>query len=90
LAPFNRGLVELPPDPALVREFKSLQRVAGRSGKESVEHPRGSRNDMANAVVGCLRLLNKVDWDQMVPIVMPYVFSNGPRNIPGQHSPRVI
>ena len=90
LAPFNRGLVELPPDPALVREFKSLQRVAGRSGKESVEHPRGSRNDLANAVVGCLRLLNKVDWDQMVPVVLPIVMSAGRRNLPGQHSPRVI
>ena len=60
LAPFNRGLVELPPDPALVREFKSLQRVAGRSGKESVEHPRGCHDDLANAVVGCLRLLSRV------------------------------
>jgi hypothetical protein len=48
LAPFNRGLVELPDMPALVREFKSLQRVAGRSGKESVEHPRGGHD--------CLRI----------------------------------
>jgi hypothetical protein len=59
LAPFNRGLVELPPDLALVRELKSLQRVAARSGKESVEHPRGSHDDLANAVAGCLHLLSK-------------------------------
>jgi hypothetical protein len=66
LAPFNRGLVELPPDLALVREFKSLQRVAGRSGKESVEHPRGCHDDMANSVVGSLRLLSKVE--QKIPM----------------------
>jgi hypothetical protein len=59
LAPFNRGLVELPPDLALVRELKSLQRVAARSGKESVEHPRGSHDDLANALAGCLHLLSK-------------------------------
>ena len=67
LAPFNRGLVELPPDLALVREFKSLQRVAGRSGRESVEHPRGCHDDLANSVVGCLRLLSRVE--RKIPMV---------------------
>jgi hypothetical protein len=67
LAPFNRGLVELPPQPPLLREFKSLQRVAGRSGKESVEHPRGSHDDLSNAVVGCLRLLSRAK--QKIPFV---------------------
>jgi hypothetical protein len=67
LAPFNRGLVELPPHLALVREFKSLQRVAGRSGRESVEHPRGCHDDLANSVVGCLRLLSRVE--RKIPMV---------------------
>jgi hypothetical protein len=41
--------------PPLVRELKLLQRVAGRTGKESVEHPRGSHDDLANSVCGCLQ-----------------------------------
>jgi hypothetical protein len=74
LAPFNRGLVELPEHLPLLREFKSLQRVAGRTGKESVEHPRGSHDDLANSVAGCLQLLSKVE--QKIPMVGAVVWSS--------------
>ena len=85
LAPFNRSLVELPNLSPLVHEFKSLQRVAGRSGKESVEHPRGSHDDYANAVAGCLHLLTaRPAWEEPGH-VMPFVVGT-PRYIPGQHS----
>jgi hypothetical protein len=67
LAPFNRGLVELPNLSPLVHEFKSLQRVAGWSGRESVECPRGSHDDLANSVAGCLHLLSRVE--QKIPMV---------------------
>jgi hypothetical protein len=73
LAPFNRGLVELPEHLPLLREFKSLQRVASRTGKESVEHPRGSHDDLANAVAGCLQLLSKVE--QKIPLVGALTYS---------------
>jgi hypothetical protein len=82
LAPFNRGLVELPDLPPLVRELKLLQRVAGRTGKESVEHPRGGHDDLANAVCGCLQLLSAVVWDEPA-IVAPVVAWGTPRAVPG-------
>jgi hypothetical protein len=71
---FNRGLVELPDLPQLVREFKSLQRVAGRTGKESVQHPRGCHDDMSNSTVGCPYLLSAVASDEP-PIVTPFIYS---------------
>ena len=81
LAQFNRGVVELPDQPSLLRELKLLQRVAGRTGKESVEHPRGAHDDLANAVAGCLHLLSVVDHNA-VSLVAPF-YVGTPRSIPG-------
>ncbi len=54
---FNRGLIELPPDPILIRELKLLERRPGLMGKEAVSHPRGVHDDRANAVAGVIRVL---------------------------------
>jgi hypothetical protein len=50
-----------------------LIQLAGRTGKESVEHPRASRDDLANSVTGCLQLLSKVE--QKIPMVGAAVWS---------------
>jgi hypothetical protein len=39
---FNRGLVELPDEPILIRELRLLERHPGNSGKDSVSHPRNA------------------------------------------------
>jgi hypothetical protein len=62
---FMRGLIELPPHEAMIREFRLLERDLGTGGKETIGHPRGVFDDMANAVCGCLRVLAKpgFSWD---------------------------
>jgi hypothetical protein len=56
---WTRGLVGVPNDPILLRELRLLERIPGRIGKDQVSHPRGARDDRANAVCGCLRVLSR-------------------------------
>jgi hypothetical protein len=61
---FSRGLVRLPDHPKLLRELRLLERHTARSGKDTVDHPRGGHDDHANAVCGCLRsLANYLGFD---------------------------
>ncbi len=48
----NSGRVELPNEPALLRELRSLERRRGPSGRDRVDHPPGAHDDRANAVAG--------------------------------------
>jgi hypothetical protein len=38
--------------------LRLLERRTHRSGRDTVDHPRNGRDDHANAVCGCLRLLS--------------------------------
>lgn len=53
---FARHAIELPDHPRLVRELRMLERQTHRSGKDSIDHPRGGSDDHANALAGCLYL----------------------------------
>jgi hypothetical protein len=61
---FARGLVRLPDHARLLRELRLLERHTHRSGKDTVDHPRGGHDDHANAVCGALWLLSarNTDW----------------------------
>ena len=66
---FARGLVRLPDHPKLLRELRLLERHTHRSGRDSVDHPRGERDDFANSCCGVLRSLSNalsvytaMDW----------------------------
>jgi hypothetical protein len=50
---FTRGLISIPDNPVLVRELRLLERKTHRSGQDTVDHPRGAHDDLANAVCGC-------------------------------------
>jgi hypothetical protein len=50
----NSGRVELLDNGRLLSQFAALQRRAGRSGKDSVDHPRDAHDDLANSVAGVL------------------------------------
>jgi hypothetical protein len=63
---FARGLVRLPDHPRLLRELRLLERHTHRSGKDSVDHPRGGHDDHANAVCGALWLLSA-----KAPLIIP-------------------
>ena len=44
----------LPDHPKLLRELRLLERHTARSGKDSVDHPRGGHDDLANACAGAI------------------------------------
>jgi hypothetical protein len=56
---FTRGLVRLPNHPRLLRELRLLERQTHRSGRDSVEHPRGQHDDYSNVCCGALRLIGR-------------------------------
>lgn len=52
---FTAGRVKLPDNPRLVHQLISLERRAARSsGHDTVDHPAGAHDDLANACCGCL------------------------------------
>jgi hypothetical protein len=54
------GLLDLP---VLQRQLTGLERRTARSGKDSIDHAPGGRDDVANAVAGCLVLAEKACGD---------------------------
>jgi hypothetical protein len=61
----NSGRVDLLDSPRMVSQFCALERRTGRSGKDSVDHPRDAHDDIANAVAGVLVAL---DSDRRPPL----------------------
>jgi hypothetical protein len=52
---FTAGRVKLPDNPRLVHQLISLERRASRSsGHDTVDHPAGGHDDLANAACGCV------------------------------------
>ena len=52
----NSGRVELLDSPALISQLSSLERRTSRGGRDSIDHPRAQRDDVANAVAGASQL----------------------------------
>jgi hypothetical protein len=53
----NSGKLELPDNQRLVSQLCGLERRTARSGKDSVDHPPGAKDDVANAVAGACVLV---------------------------------
>lgn len=53
----NAGSVELPDDPALLREARGLERRRGPSGRDRVDHRPGAHDDRINAAAGVVATL---------------------------------
>ena len=51
----NAGTAELLDLPVLVTQLCNLERRTARGGRDSIDHPPGQHDDVANAVVGALR-----------------------------------
>lgn len=49
----SSGLIELLDDPVLIHQLTSLERHARAGGRDIVDHPPRSRDDVANAAAGC-------------------------------------
>jgi len=48
----NSGRVELPDNPRLVSQLCSLERKTARGGRDSIDHPQGQHDDLANVIAG--------------------------------------
>ena len=84
----NSGRVELLDHAKLIAQLLGLERNTARGGRESIDHAPGAHDDIVNAVAGAVVTALQVAIEY-VPVVLPIVVSGGPRNLPGQHSPRV-
>lgn len=54
---FSQGVVDLLDSQPLTVELMQLERRTARSGRDSIDHPPGGRDDLANACCGALTLL---------------------------------
>ena len=57
LPALNSQRVELLDHPRLLAQLQGLERRAGPSGRDAVDHARGSHDDLANVVAGALGLV---------------------------------
>jgi hypothetical protein len=72
----NTGRVELLDDPTLRAQLLVLERRAVRGGKDSVDHPRGAHDDVANAVAGALVHVTGVGVKRKRQVI--FSFGDGP------------
>jgi hypothetical protein len=85
---FTSGRARLIDNPRLIAQFAALERRTFPTGRDRVDHGRTGRDDACNSCAGALVLASRTLVEE-VPIVPPIIISAGPRNIPGQYSPRV-
>jgi hypothetical protein len=56
----NSGKVEIPDNPRLIAQLLNLERRTARGGRDTIDHPRGMHDDLANVVAGvCVMLAGK-------------------------------
>jgi hypothetical protein len=65
------GQVELLDLPVLQKQMLALERRTTRTGKEIIDHPRGQRDDVVNAVCGALVEASEVGTRATVAVVLP-------------------
>jgi hypothetical protein len=53
----NGGRIELLDNPRLISQLCALERRTARGGRDSIDHPPGAHDDVANAIAGVASLL---------------------------------
>jgi hypothetical protein len=71
----NSGRCELLDHPRLVAQLCSLERRTARGGRDSIDHPPGAHDDVANCVAGVAITAVQAAAVPEVPIVGPLLFS---------------
>lgn len=54
VAKINSRACELPENERMISQLTNLERRVGRTGRDTIDHPAGSHDDVANAVAGAL------------------------------------
>lgn len=78
----NSGRVELLDHPRLVTQLCGLERRTARGGRDTVDHPPGSHDDIVNAAAGAV-VLAAQRTQQQVPIIAPIIVSQSSPPAPG-------
>jgi len=82
---WTAGRVRLIDNQRVVDQFVQLRRKVGGSGKESVDHVRGTHDDLANSIAGVLWLLSPVY--QPTVTVGPVIMTQRPTDVFGNNLP---
>ena len=69
LPAINSGQVQLLDNPRLLAQLRSLERRSHRAGRDIVDHPSGTHDDLANAVAGALVLALAEDFAPMCTLI---------------------
>ncbi len=85
----NSGRAELLENKKLIRQLCALERRTARGGRDSVDHPNGQHDDVANAVAAAVVTAVRRNAIKESPIVAPVVVSSGMRQFPGGITPSV-
>ncbi|TQE98194.1 MAG: hypothetical protein FKY71_15125 [Spiribacter salinus] len=59
LAAINNRRVELPDSDRLLNQFSMLERKTSRAGRDSIDHPPGGHDDLANAIAGLVATMTQ-------------------------------
>lgn len=57
LSAIRAGLLDLPPDEVMAKQFTTLERRATRGGRDIIDHAPNSSDDRANAVAGVISVM---------------------------------
>ena len=79
----NTGAVELLDEPTLRNQLLALQRRSVRGGRDSIDHPSGGHDDVANAAAGAVVLVTGVVGKKKIPAV--FSGSSDPASTPSMH-----
>jgi hypothetical protein len=79
----NSGRVELLDHPRSAAQLCMLERRTARGGKDSIDHPPGAHDDLANALAGSCVYAVQAATIEDLPIVSPIIVSVPRPNIPG-------
>jgi hypothetical protein len=77
----NSHRIELLDDKRLRAQFLSLERRTARSGKDSIDHTPGSRDDLCNAAAGALVLAQGSGTLRITPELLAAVAKAVPRHV---------
>jgi hypothetical protein len=70
----------------VIAQICGLERTTGRGGRDSIDHRKGARDDLANAVMGATFLLMRADVGLALPPPnFDPLISGGPRQYFGDH-----
>jgi hypothetical protein len=68
----NSGKVQLLDNKRLITQLISLERRTARGGRDSIDHPPGAKDDVANAIAGAIVSASKPPLPQ-AKIVVPFI-----------------